>query len=108
MVVAFAVVVVGSFLLGWRWNRVIFQPLRHKPVLIGGQHRAAHHLEMSVAGCSGMRCWSSPRSVAVLSRAELYLSAHRVRRSARHPGRTGGGIRAFRFTRSSAWRARWW
>ena len=31
--VAFAVVVVGSFLLGLALERVIFQPLRHKPVL---------------------------------------------------------------------------
>ena len=44
--VAFAVVVVGSFLLGLALERVIFQPAAQAGALgRGGQHRAAHHLE---------------------------------------------------------------
>ena len=79
--VAFAVVVVGSFLLGLALERVIFQPLRHKPVLsvVAASIALLIILNSLVGWLFGheMLEFATPFG-GVLSRAEPYLSAHEV------------------------------
>ena len=79
--VAFAIVVVGAFLLGLVLERVIFQPLRHKPVLsvVAASIALLIILNSLVGWLFGHEMQESATPFGgVLRRAEPFLSAHEV------------------------------